>query len=217
MTNSTTRPTTVVPIGGTSAAPPARTPEGCAVIRLESVEISFEEFTPGYYDDIETREFVTAEELADQALCTVALNRPTQLARRRDAEPRMIEPSRKHHERHETAVRPGSPVEHPGKLRSRFDALLGPETLCHRTRMEDPGRGPGGTGQLTVRRLRRFARRRFNTLRPFLVLIRTRNPWVRRRRRLFGWKVRFISDPDRSNGSSDYSLASIPERTKSEW
>jgi len=38
----------------------------------------------------------------------------------------------------------------------------------------------------TVSRLRPFARRRFNTMRPFLVCMRTRNPWVRRRRRRFG-------------------------------
>lgn len=39
---------------------------------------------------------------------------------------------------------------------------------------------------LTVRRFRPFARRRFSTRRPFLVLIRTRNPCVRLRRREFG-------------------------------
>ena len=39
---------------------------------------------------------------------------------------------------------------------------------------------------LTVSRFRPFARRRFNTNRPFFVLIRTRNPCVRLRRRVFG-------------------------------
>ena len=39
---------------------------------------------------------------------------------------------------------------------------------------------------LTVRRLRPFARRRLRTSRPFLVLIRTRNPCVRFRWRVFG-------------------------------
>jgi hypothetical protein len=44
------------------------------------------------------------------------------------------------------------------------------------------------TGQFdeTVSRLRPLARRRFNTMRPFLVRMRTRNPCVRRRRRLLG-------------------------------
>ena len=48
----------------------------------------------------------------------------------------------------------------------------------------------------TVSRLRPLARRRFNTRRPFFVLIRTRKPCVRLRRRRFGWNVRFmIADP----------------------
>jgi hypothetical protein len=47
---------------------------------------------------------------------------------------------------------------------------------------------PAGRDQLeeTVSRLRPLARRRFSTIRPFLVRMRTRNPWVRRRRRLLG-------------------------------
>src|SRR5262249_29767834 len=39
---------------------------------------------------------------------------------------------------------------------------------------------------LTVNRLRPFARRRFKTKRPPRVLMRSRNPWVRRRRKLCG-------------------------------
>ena len=39
---------------------------------------------------------------------------------------------------------------------------------------------------LTVKRLRPFARRRFNTRRPFFVLILTRKPCVRLRCRTFG-------------------------------
>ena len=40
--------------------------------------------------------------------------------------------------------------------------------------------------------LRPFWRRRANTLRPLLVLIRARKPWTRARWRFFGWNVRFI-------------------------
>jgi hypothetical protein len=43
---------------------------------------------------------------------------------------------------------------------------------------------------VTVSRFRPFARRRLSTRRPFFVAIRTRNPWVRLRRRRFGWNVR---------------------------
>ena len=49
---------------------------------------------------------------------------------------------------------------------------------------------------LTVSRLRPFARRRFSTSRPFFVLIRTRNPCVFLRWRVFGWNVRLaLHDP----------------------
>jgi hypothetical protein len=37
-----------------------------------------------------------------------------------------------------------------------------------------------------------LARRRARIWRPFFVAIRARNPWLRLRRRLLGWKVRFI-------------------------
>jgi hypothetical protein len=48
----------------------------------------------------------------------------------------------------------------------------------------------------TVRRLRPLARRRLRTSRPFFVLMRTRKPCVRFRRRRLGWNVRFMmSDP----------------------
>ena len=73
------------------------------------------------------------------------------------------------------------------------DVLPAPESLI-RHACGPYGRTPIGgalgevTGQFdeTVSRLRPLARRRFNTIRPFLVRIRTRNPCVRRRRRLLG-------------------------------
>ena len=43
------------------------------------------------------------------------------------------------------------------------------------------------------RRARPFARRAFRTRRPFLVCMRARKPWVRLRRRLLGWNVRFMT------------------------
>jgi hypothetical protein len=53
----------------------------------------------------------------------------------------------------------------------------------------------------TPNRFRPFARRRLSTRRPPLVSIRTRNPWVRLRRRVFGWKVRFIDESSADQGS----------------
>jgi hypothetical protein len=49
-----------------------------------------------------------------------------------------------------------------------------------------------GRNRQTVSRLRPLRRREARTARPALVLIRTRNPWVFLRRRLFGWYVLFI-------------------------
>lgn len=45
-----------------------------------------------------------------------------------------------------------------------------------------------------IRRTRPFARRAFNTFRPFLVAMRARKPWVRARFRRLGWKVLFMDD-----------------------
>jgi hypothetical protein len=74
---------------------------------------------------------------------------------------------------------------------------------------------------LTVRRLRPFARRRLSTSRPFFVLIRTRNPWVRLRCRVFGWNVRFpfmISLRFREHEKSKLLMvANAFRRCQSEW
>jgi len=43
------------------------------------------------------------------------------------------------------------------------------------------------------RRARPFARRALRIRRPFLVRMRARNPWVRLRCRLLGWKVLFMA------------------------
>ena len=47
----------------------------------------------------------------------------------------------------------------------------------------------------TAIRFRPFWRRRFRTSWPPFVRMRTRKPWVRFRRRLFGWNVLFIGEP----------------------
>jgi hypothetical protein len=48
----------------------------------------------------------------------------------------------------------------------------------------------------TASLLRPLRRRAERTARPERVRIRTRKPWVRLRRRLFGWKVRFIRNAE---------------------
>ena len=57
----------------------------------------------------------------------------------------------------------------------------------------DPVRwGEGLSQPQTARRFRPFRRRRFRTSRPSWVLMRSRKPCFLLRRRLFGWKVRFM-------------------------
>jgi hypothetical protein len=55
----------------------------------------------------------------------------------------------------------------------------------------------------TVSRFRPFARRRFNTFRPPLVFMRSRNPCVFARRRRLGWNVRFIEQVSLSDRRTD--------------
>lgn len=69
----------------------------------------------------------------------------------------------------------------------------------------------------TAMRLRPLARRRLSTLRPPSVLMRDRNPCTFLRRRLWGWKVRFIDQPfegappEGAERHSEYVFASNPD------
>ena len=60
--------------------------------------------------------------------------------------------------------------------------------------MRSSGRRCSSTAPIlyTAKRFLPLARRRFRTSRPFFVLMRTRKPCVRLRRRLLGWNVRFM-------------------------
>ena len=63
----------------------------------------------------------------------------------------------------------------------------------------------------TLRRLRPLARRALRTLRPPLVAMRARKPWVRLRFRLLGWNVRFMRSPGfRLEFPSDFAPESFP-------
>jgi hypothetical protein len=54
-----------------------------------------------------------------------------------------------------------------------------------------------------VKRLRPLARRRAISARPALVRIRERKPCLRLRRRLLGWKVRFIDLGPEAGGGEE--------------
>ncbi len=135
---------------------------------------------------------LSGERLAQQPLDLVALDRAPHLARHRDAEARAVgglELGRRvrclarERVQHEVPV-PGRPALAVDALELRA-ARQPPALGAART-------GPAGAGgavlhRQTVSRLRPLARRRFSTMRPARVLIRSRKPWVRARLRFLGW------------------------------
>lgn len=102
---------------------------------------------------------------------------------------------------------PGRKLPENRAVSSAVRRIAGAGPLWLRVRSRVVGPEIPRAGYETARRLRPLARRRFKTCRPFFVLIRTRNPWVRRRWRLFGWKVRFIALLD--SGSAPKELAEL--------
>jgi hypothetical protein len=66
---------------------------------------------------------------------------------------------------------------------------------------QSTGRGEQAQADRLLRPLRRRAAR---IARPARVRMRRRNPWVRARRRLFGWKVRLLTAESPGTGSSKY-------------
>jgi hypothetical protein len=106
-----------------------------------------------------------SEQLANQALCPVSPNRVSNFLAGRNAEAGRSDLISQGEARHEPAAKTRALFKDLGKLR--------PSAQFHR---DDE----------TLRRLRPLARRRLSTIRPFFVCMRTRNPWVRRRRRRLG-------------------------------
>ena len=109
---------------------------------------------------------------------------PPSFLRGGDAESGAAVAARQHEHSHQAAVQAGA------RFRTPAGTQGGGGCGCRRE-IDDPWppfarRVRGYRGEDTLMRFRPFARRRFKTMRPFLVLMRTRNPCVRRRRRLFG-------------------------------
>lgn len=86
--------------------------------------------------------------------------------------------------------------DEPGPARS-------PALPCHQPKVVATGQscGRGEHASQADRRLRPLLRRAARMARPARVRMRSRNPWVRDRRRLFGWKVRLLTA-----GSPEYWL-----------
>ena len=193
---------------GTALQPRRASCEGVAKIGFEGGVSGIEQFPARDDNDVERGPRVVnlTENLSNQSFSAISLNRIPELPRCHDAKPRRAGRAGRDDERQKTCVHPESRVENPLKLHPATEPLVGAEAmgpgrrrllvLTHWLCMTARGRGGLVYDEETVKRFRPLARRRFRTSRPFLVLIRTRNPWVRRRRRRFGWNVRFmISDP----------------------
>ena len=114
------------------------------------------------YDDIYTCQwFAGSKQLANEPFRPVTDDRISDFLTGRDTEAGRSDLVWQGEAGHEAAPIPGAMVIDSGELR--------PAAQFHRD-------------EETLSRLRPFARRRLITIRPFLVCMRTRNPWVRRRR-----------------------------------
>ena len=142
-----------------------------------------------------------AKNLSDQALRAIALDGAAQFLGSGNPQARHGVWAMQQENGHRPAVQLAPTIIDVLKIGTVPDVLAAPESLIRHDCW--PGAYPpyarreggiriGGTreapGQFdeTVSRLRPLARRRFSTMRPFLLRIRTRKPWVRLRLRLFG-------------------------------
>ena len=125
--------------------------------------------------------------LPEKALGSVARDGAAEPARRGQAQAPVAALVVGRDQREQRAVQPQPLPQDALEFRPRAQPLRRPEALALR--------GVGG-GYAPIR-VRPFCRRRFSTRRPPLVRMRTRNPWVLFRLRLFGWNVRFMLSPRR--------------------
>ena len=143
-----------------------------AELALEAVEGGIKEFPAWNNDDIQTcGRFLALEQFPHPALGAVSHYGAADFPRRRNPEPGHRLAGGPGEDRHKAPVCPGAGLVSLLKIGPPANVLGRPE--AHRS-------------SETVRRLRPFARRRFNTCWPSLVAIRTRNPCVFLRRRVFG-------------------------------
>jgi len=138
-------------------------------------------------DDVNTcRGLVEPEDLSNQSFSSIPLNRAAQLPGRRDSQPARRAAAPSHKQGQKPAAKPRPLGIDLAILGAAADPIVWSK-LGRRRRQGWPGAGwLTAYSLLTVRRLRPLARRRLSTSRPFFVLILTRNPCVRRRRRRFG-------------------------------
>ncbi len=148
--------------------------EETAVFCVKFGQAGVEQLALGNDDDVEPcRDLVATENLSNQSFSTIPLDRATELLRGGDAQPPVRGLIGQDEQRAVAAVDANALSVYELVFRTPTDPLLGPQPRH-------------AYSLLTVSRLRPFARRRLRTSRPFFVLMRTRNPWVRLRCRVLG-------------------------------
>jgi hypothetical protein len=142
--------------------------------------------------------FVVAKDFTNEAPGPIPQYRRAKFPRCRNTQARSVQPVVSDEHRHEPARQPGASLVGVLEVRSLSDVFGRTETghafpvhlKAGQLGRSITRRRAGYRSSATVSRLRPLARRRFSTSRPSFVDIRTRNPWVFARRRLFGWNVR---------------------------
>jgi hypothetical protein len=165
---------------------PAGSSQRVAELGFKRAEVGIEHVPTRDDHDIQARGNVgVPEQLADQALGPVTDHRSTDLPGGGNSETAVAQRIAERHHRHEPRADPGAMLVDLQELRATPNPRGGRKRV--RSGLSVLHEGPRDSAyEETLRRLRPFARRRFNTRRPPLLAIRTRNPWVLCRRRLLG-------------------------------
>ena len=168
------------------------------VIGFKGTQAGVEQLPLRHDHDVEAgSHMVSTENLSNQSFSPVTLNRPPQFPCGGDPQASDRQLVRQEEKGAETAANPGAPFIDLLKFGASADVFVGAES--HQPSALQPsglsGLRPALCWQLpadadysllTESRLRPLALRRLSTSRPFLVLIRTRNPCARLRWRVFG-------------------------------
>ena len=159
------------------------------VVGFKGGEGSIEHFPARHNHDIQSwlsleswSDLVAPEQLPRQALRAISTDGRPNLTACGHAQPRVGACIGNHNDGHEARVKSSSVRIRTFEFKASADALAGSQA----TRL-----GHRYPSSATVKRLRPLARRRFSTIRPFFVDIRTLKPCAFFRRRVFGWNVRF--------------------------
>jgi hypothetical protein len=154
--------------------------EGGGVIGFKAGEGRIEHFSARHDDHIQARRrFLLSEQLAGETLGPVPHNRGAELPGCGNAKAALRAAVWRHEQGHEPSGQPQALFVRLLEFRTPSDPFLPGKALRHRALASY-------CSSETVRRFLPFVRRRFSTMRPFFVDIRTRKPWVLLRRRLLG-------------------------------